>query len=244
MAAPSSQKQEQTSPAKLRYCVNLVVTPELMKELNQQYTLCCSWGFTSNACREPTYNVVGWSSEIFPNNPIHWNEKFRISATNHGCVPGYSVTNTLPIKRGETFVFQSFEDLDVVRSQADKSKTAISFQAKVGGCSIILSQGIDLYRAEEDSDFTHMFIASNGTLPFPFPTDDSIETTRTMLIFFTPKSNLLIRGMAFDRSSVAMEPLVFNYGKAESHFTEVTLDFVDGRPQILTPIKVFEDESC
>lgn len=86
-------------------------------------------------------------------------------------------------------------------------------------------------------------MASSGAQTLPVPTTGSIQPTDTALIWFQLKSQPLIRRQAFDRKSLTVEPLEYPYGTRSSRFTEITLDFVDGRPQLLNTIITFPTES-
>jgi hypothetical protein len=150
----------------------------------------------------------------------------------------------LPIQPGETFVFDSFDKVSISSEQPPKNTpNTFAFKAESPGCSIVLERGLDLGRDKDEDNVTPVFMASSGAQTFPVPTTGSIQPTDTALIWFQLKSQPLIRRQAFDRNSLTVEPLEYAYGAQSSRFTEITLDFVNGRPQLLNTIITFPTES-
>ncbi|KAF2656388.1 hypothetical protein K491DRAFT_692095 [Lophiostoma macrostomum CBS 122681] len=231
-----------------RRSIKIKINKDLAKVLKEEYSICCAWGFQYGQLDEPLYNIVGWSAdEIQPIMTIHWSETYRVTASGTGCVPKFfvdSATEPLQINPGETFVFDTFDRVSISPDQPPEDpQDAFAFTTKTPGCSIVLERGLDLQRENDEDNFTPMFIASNGAQTFPVPTAGYIRPTDKILIWFQPISKPLIRRQAFDRKSLAMEPLEYQYGTQSTKFTQITLDFVDGRPQLLNTIIAFPTES-
>ena len=150
----------------------------------------------------------------------------------------------MPINLGEIFIFESFNRVSVSPKQPlEHLQDAFAFTTKDKGCSIVLERGIDLGRDGDEENFTPVFIASSGAHTFPVNTSGYIRPTQTILIWFQSGSQPLIIRQAFDRKSLAMEPLEYQYGKQSTRLTEIMLDFVDGRPQLLNTVVAFPAES-
>ncbi|XP_014550929.1 hypothetical protein COCVIDRAFT_20725 [Bipolaris victoriae FI3] len=246
-----------------RRSIKIKINKRLAVALNEEYSICCAWGFQYEHVGKKTYNIVGWSNgeiepsrapigtnhlrDIRPEMTIRWSETYRVSASETGCMPNFfvdSATDSLPIQPGETFVFDSFDKVSISAKQPPENPpNAFAFTATSPGCSIVLDRGPDLHRDKEEDNVTPVFMASSGAHTFPVPTTGSIQPTDTALIWFQLKSQPLIRRQAFDRKSLTVEPLEYPYGAQSSWFTEITLDFVDGRPQLLNKIITFPTES-
>jgi hypothetical protein len=155
-----------------------------------------------------------------------------------------SATESLEIKRGETFVFDAFDSVSIRAAQPPSDHlNDFGFATNDKGCSIVLERGLDLGRENDEDNFTPMFIASSGKHTFPVPTTGYIRPANTILIWFQSRSQPLSRRKAFDKKGLSMQPLEYNYGDQSTPFTKITLDFMDGRPQLLDQVEVFPTEA-
>lgn len=154
------------------------------------------------------------------------------------------VTPPLAILPGEKFVVQTYDNTSVQPNLENlreiDAQEPIFFDARIP-CSIVLFSQVDLYRQEDNH--TPAYMDPNSTfLPF-LPRTGSIKPARVLLIMIEPKAMGLIRRQAFKRSSLSTKPIEYDYGNQSTHFTEITITFNQGQPQMVPAVKSYDTES-
>lgn len=154
------------------------------------------------------------------------------------------VSDPVAVAPGQQFIIEDLDNVSVVPDlPPGVPKDAISFTAKLGGCTIILDQSID----DPARKFSPAVVASgNNAKPFAAPHSSYFRPSHTMIIFFALKTQTLQRRQAFlyskQSNDLNIEPFVYNYGQEETPFTEVALGLVNNSPQ-LSVVRTFPNES-
>lgn len=160
------------------------------------------------------------------------------------------ITDTAPIRPGQTFTVKSFDDTTVSADTTPGNKDSFLFHTEQGKLSVVLDMGMDLGNASPEENSTPIFIASDGAKPLLAPTDGKITLARKLIIFFAPKTSSAMRRTAFKTNKdndgsftvFGMQPIEYDYGKQDGNNTKVTLGYVDDRPVVMD-IEAYGSES-
>jgi hypothetical protein len=147
-----------------------------------------------------------------------------------------------PISLGQLLTVKDFEhalvkdDPDTVKSDVFEYRIAIK-------CSIVLNIALDFGESNLADHITPVFIASAGQEPLDLSIKTGVIAPARTLMFFFAKKGTMMRRNGLDIEYLENPPIIYEYGKQSTRFTNIKLVYDANRPQLLPEVEAKRSES-
>ncbi|KAH7195618.1 hypothetical protein DER44DRAFT_902362 [Fusarium oxysporum] len=168
---------ERVAPLAPKLMIN--IDPKWVKQLRDDWNICCSFGFKSNASNVE-FNVIAWARTPQQFLNISFEDVYSIAASAENILPGDEIvpsTKSVPVNLGDTVSLAEDWTISIVEPPERAAAGVFRFRTKSDGdASAIIMKS--MHRKIQP-----VYIAGMGTDPLP-PGTYSIMPTGNACFFF------------------------------------------------------------